>query len=213
VSHVRVGEESVSDTVRAMGRIADALQETTAKMRLLGERNARIVDIVDRIEELAAQSTLLSLNAAIEAAHAGEAGAGFGVVADEMRRLAENSRIAAADIVNITEQVRHDTSAVLQSMAHAQLRVVEGNGLAAQATVALSAIDATMQRSSAVADHISNTSEEQARTTRMVAETVRAIVGIATESAAGAEGTARAVQDLVRFSESLNSAVEQFKMA
>jgi PAS domain S-box-containing protein len=212
LDHVQAGNASVSDTAVAMGRIDGAMQETAAKMRLLGERNARIAAIVGRIEDVADQSKLLALNAAIEAAHAASAGAGFGVVAEEMGRLAEHSRKATSDIVEIITEIREDTSAALVAMGHATREVLQGGILAEKARRALVDISEAVEHSSALSESIRLASEEQTRTAKQVAEAVRATFDIAMESATGADETARTVKSLVELSQSLNEAIGQFKM-
>jgi PAS domain S-box-containing protein len=212
LDHVKTGDRSVTSTVGAMTRIDEAMRETADKMRLLGKRNAQIAAIVDRLEEVAAQSKLLALNAAIEAAHAAEAGAGFGVVAEEMGRLAEHSRESTSDIIEIITEIREDTTAALTAMEHATREVKQGGTLAEEARRALIDISRAVEHSSDLSENIREASEEQTRTARQVAEAVRATFDIANESAAGADQTAHTVRSLVDLSQGLNQAIGQFKM-
>jgi methyl-accepting chemotaxis protein len=195
-----------------MTRIDEAMRATAEKMRLLGQRNAQIAQIVDRLEEVAAQSKLLALNAAIEAAHAADAGAGFGVVAEEMGRLAEHSRESTSDIIEIITEIREDTTAALAAMEHATREVQQGGELAEAARRALIDISRSVEHSSELSENIRRASEEQTRTAKQVAEAVRATFDIANESAAGADQTAHTVRSLVDLSQGLNEAIGQFKM-
>ena len=126
LEHVREGEQAVNATVQGMARIDEAVSETAEKMRLLEQRSKQIFEIIRLIEEIASQSTLLSLNAAIEAAHAGDAGRGFGVVAEEIRRLADRSTGATKDVTAIVEGMVEETRAVLMAMENGMRRCTRG---------------------------------------------------------------------------------------
>ena len=142
------GDKSVRDTSEAMSRIDSAVQQTSEKMRLLGIRSSEISEIIDLINDIAAQTNLLALNAAIEAAHAGEAGLGFSVVADEIRKLAERSARATRDVGNLIKSIQTETSEALTAMELGMKEVRGGSHLATEASNALRDISEAVRQSS-----------------------------------------------------------------
>src|SRR5262249_53282849 len=131
------GDISVRDTSEAMLRIDSAVQQTAEKMKSLGTRSSEISEIINLIDEIAAQTNLLALNAAIEAAHAGEAGLGFSVVAEEIRKLAERSARATRDVGTLIKGIQNETREALSAMEVGMKEVKAGTGLAGQASRAL----------------------------------------------------------------------------
>jgi len=212
MEHLREGEESVSASTDGMTRIDDAVSETAEKMRLLEKRSRQIFEIITLIEELAAQSTLLSLNAAIEAAHAGEAGRGFGVVADEIRRLAERSTQSTKEVTTIVEGMVEETRLVLSAMERGLHEVHEGRQLSERAQKSLRTIQALVERSAALSEQISQASREQAKATQTVSGTMQTIANVTHESAAGANEATKAVKDLVDLAEQLTQAIARFRL-
>jgi twitching motility protein PilJ len=212
LEHVRQGNSSVNATSEGIQRIDQAVLETAEKMRLLEERSQEISNIIGLIEEIASRSELLSLNAAIEAAHAGDAGRGFGVVAEEIRRLADRSTEATAAVAKIVEAIVRETRAVLLAMENGMREVRSGRELSDQAQRSLTEIQTLVQESAQLAGQISLASREQAHVTDTVAKSMQTIAGITEESSAGAKETSRAVQDLVGLSEHLNRAIARFRI-
>jgi twitching motility protein PilJ len=202
----------VNAAAAGMNRIDAAVSETAEKMRLLQSRSDEIFEIIGLIEELASQSNLLSLNAAIEAAHAGDAGRGFGVVADEIRRLAERSTDATNNVTTIVKAIVSETRAVLGAMENAMREVKAGGELSAKAQSSLQEIQALVQRSATIAEHISGASREQVRATQTVAQSMQTLSNVTLESSAGAGETTKAVKDLVDLSEQLNRAISRFRI-
>jgi PAS domain S-box-containing protein len=206
------GDKSVRDTSEAMSRIDTAVQQTSEKMRLLGIRSSEISEIIDLIDEIAAQTNLLALNAAIEAAHAGEAGLGFSVVADEIRKLAERSARATRDVGNLIKSIQHETSEALTAMEVGMKEVRGGSYLATQASDALQDISKAVRQSSELIEEISAASEEQARVTSNVASAMQTISSITLETSAGAHETAQTIEGMVGLADRLNKSISQFKV-
>jgi twitching motility protein PilJ len=206
------GDKSVRDTSEAMTRIDSAVQQTSEKMRLLGVRSSEISEIIDLIDEIAAQTNLLALNAAIEAAHAGEAGLGFSVVADEIRKLAERSARATRDVGNLIKSIQSETSEALTAMEIGMKEVRGGSYLATQASNALQDISTAVRQSSELIEEISAASEEQARVTSNVATAMQTISSITLETSAGAHETAQTIEGMVSLADRLNKSISQFKV-
>jgi PAS domain S-box-containing protein len=206
------GGESVRFTVEAMGRINTAVIETSEKMRLLGIRSSEISEIIDLIEDIAVQTNLLSLNAAIEAAHAGQAGVGFSVVADEIRKLAERSGRATKDVANLIKGVQKETTEALAAMEIGMKEVTQGKEVAEQASAALKDISAAVNKSSDLIEEISTAADEQARVTMNLAAAMQTISSITIETSAGAHETAQTIRGMVYLSEQLNDAISKFKV-
>lgn len=207
----RFGDESVGNTSEGMSRIDEAVQRTADKMRLLARRGSEISEIISLITEIASQTNLLSLNAAIQAAHAGDAGLGFSVVAEEIRKLAERSAEATKRVSDLVKGVQTETAEALLAMENGMKEVGEGKRLAREARQALQDISGVVKQSSLMIEEISSASEEQARVTRGVAEAMQVISSIAIETSAGTRQSTQSVYRMVSLSESLNEAISQFK--
>lgn len=206
------GDRSVRDTSEAMSRIDSAVQQTAEKMRSLGLRSSEISEIMDLIDEIASQTNLLALNAAIEAAHAGEAGLGFSVVADEIRKLAERSARATRDVGNLIKSIQSETAEAVTAMEVGMKEVRGGSLLANQASRALQDISDAVRQSSELIEEISAASEEQARVTSNVANAMQTISSITLETSAGAHETAQTIEGMVGLADRLNKAISQFKV-
>jgi PAS domain S-box-containing protein len=206
------GDRSVRDTSEAMSRIDTAVQVTAEKMKLLAKRSSEISEIIDLINDVASQTNLLSLNAAIEAAHAGEAGLGFSVVAEEIRKLAERSARATRDVGSLIKGIQNETAEALDAMEKGMREVKGGSTLAEQARQSLQDISNVVRQSAELIEEISAASEEQARVTRNLAGAMQTVSSITLETSAGAHETAQTIQGMVSLSEQLNEAISQFKV-
>jgi PAS domain S-box-containing protein len=212
LEHLQGSDQAVDATAQGMARIDGAVSATAEKMRLLGERSGEIFEIIDMIEEIASRSELLSMNAAIEAAHAGDLGRGFGVVAEEIRLLAERSNDATRNVTAIVKGMAGEIRAALEAMENSTREVKQGLALSQKARSGLEEISNLVQRATDLAGQISAATGEQTSAAKTVAQAMQAIASITEESTAGSNETTRAVQDLVSLSEQLNGAISRFRI-
>jgi len=207
------GNRSVRDTLEGMQRIRSSVQATAKRIKALGDRSLEISEIVNVINDITEQTNLLALNAAIEAARAGEAGRGFAVVADEVRKLAEHSRNATKDIAALIKAIQAETNDAVVVMEEGTKEVEIGAKLADQAGRALDAISTVVRQSAELVQEISLASKQQVRGTEGVANAMQIISNITRQTSQGARQTARTVEQLVHMSEQLNEALSQFRVA
>jgi twitching motility protein PilJ len=207
------GNRSVRDTLEGMQRIRASVQATAKKIKSLGDRSLEISDIVKVINDITEQTNLLALNAAIEAARAGEAGRGFAVVADEVRKLAEHSRTATKDISALIKSIQAETNEAVVVMEEGTREVEVGAKLADQAGKALEAISSVVRQSAELVQEISLASKQQVRGTEGVANAMQIISNITRQTSQGTRQTARTVETMVKLSEQLNEALSQFRIA
>jgi methyl-accepting chemotaxis protein len=207
------GNRSVRDTLEGMQRIRASVQATGKKIKSLGDRSLEISEIINVINDITEQTNLLALNAAIEAARAGEAGRGFAVVADEVRKLAEHSRTATKDIAALIKAIQAETNEAVVVMEEGTKEVEVGARLADQAGKALEAISSVVRQSAELVQEISLASKQQVRGTEGVANAMQIISNITRQTSQGARQTARTVEQMVKLSEQLNEALSQFRIA
>ena len=207
------GNRSVRDTLEGMQRIRASVQATAKKIKSLGDRSLEISEIINVINDITEQTNLLALNAAIEAARAGEAGRGFAVVADEVRKLAEHSRTATKDIAALIKAIQAETNEAVVVMEEGTKEVEVGARLADQAGKALEAISSVVRQSAELVQEISLASKQQVRGTEGVANAMQIISNITRQTSQGARQTARTVENMVKLSEQLNEALSQFRIS
>ena len=205
------GNRAVRDTLEGMHRIRSSVQATAKKIKSLGDRSLEISEIINVINDITEQTNLLALNAAIEAARAGEAGRGFAVVADEVRKLAEHSRSATKDIAALIKAIQAETNEAVVVMEDGTREVEVGAGLADQAGKALEAISSVVRQSAELVQEISLASKQQVRGTEGVANAMQIISGITRQTIQGARQTAGTVNNMAKLSEQLNEALAQFR--
>src|SRR5712664_1798351 len=205
------GNRAVRDTLDGMQRIRSSVQATARKIKSLGDRSLEISEIINVINDITEQTNLLALNAAIEAARAGEAGRGFAVVADEVRKLAEHSRTATKDIAALIKAIQAETNEAVVVMEEGTTEVEIGTGLADQAGKALEAISSVVRQSAELVQEISLASKQQVRGTEGVANAMQIISGITRQTTQSARQAAGTVGTLVKLSEQLVDALSQFR--
>src|SRR6185437_12367215 len=207
------GNRAVRDTLEGMQRIRASVQATAKKIKSLGDRSLEISEIINVINDITEQTNLLALNAAIEAARAGEAGRGFAVVADEVRKLAEHSRTATKDIAGLIKAIQAETNEAVVVMEEGTKEVEVGARLADQAGKALEAISSVVRQSAELVQEISLASKQQVRGTEGVANAMQIISNITRQTSQGARQTSRTVEQLVHMSEQLNEGLSQFRVS
>ena len=212
VSIAGKGGDTVRRTINGMDTIREQIQETSKRIKRLGESSQEIGDIVELIDDIADQTNILALNAAMQAAMAGEAGRGFAVVADEVQRLAERSSNATKQIEALVKTIQADTNEAVISMESTTSEVVSGAQLAEDAGVALKEIETVSQqieeRISGVADSAKRQSDQAAR----IDETMSVIQEITVQTSDGTRMTARSIGDLANLAEDLQRSVAGFRL-
>jgi twitching motility protein PilJ len=206
------GGEAVTNAIDAMYRIRNTVQQTADRIKTLGESSQEIGDIVHLIETIATQTNLLALNAAIEAARAGETGRGFGVVADEVRRLADRSTKAANDIATLVQSIQSEVTEAVAAMEYGVAEVAEGVNLADEAGSALQEIVSVAQQSADLIQEISLSSRQQRTASEAVVEQMESISQIATQTAHGSQQSATSGAELGSLSDRLRQSVSRFRL-
>ncbi len=206
------GGASVAETIKGMQRIRATVQSTGKKIKGLGERSLEIGAIIEVISEIATQTNLLALNAAIEAARAGEQGKGFAVVADEVRKLAERAARATKDITGLIKGIQVETSEAVTVMEEGTREVEEGTKLADQAGAALREIEQIVKQTSNLMTDITKAAGDQVRSTESVVHTMGSISHLTQETANGVQETVTTINSLAALTKRLNAAIGRFKL-
>lgn len=206
------GSKVVSKAVGAMELIAEIVSQAVNKVLDLGKNSDKIGEIISVIEEIADQTNLLALNAAIEAARAGEHGRGFAVVADEVRKLAERTSSATHEITGMISQIQEDTKTVVNSINYGNKEVQDGKELAEEAGDAIKKI---VSKTTIVVDEINQVataSEQQSITSSQIAQNIEMINNVSRETLAGIHHMAGAANDLNDTTENLKQMIHRFKI-
>ena len=206
------GGASVAETIKGMQRIRAAVQTTGKKIKGLGERSLEIGAIIEVINEIATQTNLLALNAAIEAARAGEQGKGFAVVADEVRKLAERAARATKDITGLIKGIQVETSEAVTVMEEGTREVEEGTKLADQAGAALREIEQIVKQTAGLVTDITQAASDQVKVTESVVSTMDHISKFTQETTQGVEDTVSTIGKLADLSKRLTDAIGRFKL-
>ncbi len=206
------GKEIVDQTIIGMNRIAEVVNQAALTVEALGKSSKKIGEIVKVINEIADQTNLLALNAAIEAARAGEHGRGFAVVADEVRKLAERTTGATTEITDMISAIQNDTSGAVKSMYAGTEEVKKGKELANKAGESLAQIKKSTLAVTDLVGQVAAASEEQSTTSEEISKSIDGINQVTRESAVGVEQIAKAAEDLNRLTENLQNIMGGFKV-
>lgn len=206
------GGQVVTQTIAGMNRIADVVSEAASTVEALGANSDKIGEIIQVIDDIADQTNLLALNAAIEAARAGEQGRGFAVVADEVRKLAERTTKATKEIADMIKTIQNDTHEAVTSINRGNDEVVSGKTLAAKAGESLKDIITSSNSVLSAITQVAAASEEQSTSAEQISKNIESINSVTHQSAAGVQQIARAAEDLNSLTNNLETLIAQFKL-
>ncbi|MGH9591767.1 MAG: methyl-accepting chemotaxis protein, partial [Bryobacteraceae bacterium] len=209
----REGGRIVEETLSKMRSIANSVGETATKVQELGKSSDQIGEIIGVIDDIADQTNLLALNAAIEAARAGEQGRGFAVVADEVRKLAERTSKATKEIASMIKNIQAETKVAVSAMQDGTNQVEMGVESTTQAGSSLHDIIRVSEQVGDMITHIATAATQQSSATEQVNANVEQIAKITQETAAGAQESAKAVHDLSNLALDLQNMVSKFKIS
>jgi twitching motility protein PilJ len=207
------GLSAVQNAIGGMNSIRDQIQETSKRIKRLGESSQEIGEITELISDITEQTNVLALNAAIQAASAGEAGRGFSVVAEEVQRLAERSADATRQISALVKAIQTDTQDAVAAMERSTQGVVEGARLSDNAGTALSEIDRVSRQLADLIEQISASASREAVSANEVAGNIQHIFAVTEQTGEGTRSTANQVRELSRMAEELRQSVARFKIA
>ena len=208
----KAGAQVVQNTIHGMDTIREQIQDTSKRIKRLGESSQEIGDIVSLINDIADQTNILALNAAIQASMAGDAGRGFAVVADEVQRLAERSGAATKQIEALVKTIQTDTNEAVVSMEQTTSEVVRGARLAQDAGVALEEIESVSKSLAELIQNISNAARQQASSAGHISNTMNVIQEITSQTSAGTTATAKSIGNLSEMAIDLRNLVAGFKL-
>jgi methyl-accepting chemotaxis protein len=206
------GGRVVTESIQGMTRIADVVKKSAETIQLLGQRSSEIGEITEVIDDIADQTNLLALNAAIEAARAGEQGRGFAVVADEVRKLAERTTKATKEIVKMIQQIQRDINGAVDSMKEGTREVDKGSKLTDKAGESLSEIIKGAQQVADVINNVAEASEEQSKAAEQISSNIEEINRVTKENEAGVQLIAKYADELNRLTDNLKTQVSVFRI-
>ncbi|BCD99979.1 methyl-accepting chemotaxis protein [Marinicellulosiphila megalodicopiae] len=212
VAIAKKGSDVVQATINGMDNIREQIQETSKRIKRLGESSQEIGDIVSLINDIADQTNILALNAAIQASMAGDAGRGFAVVADEVQRLAERSSSATKQIEALVKTIQNDTNEAVISMEQTTSEVVRGARLAQDAGVALEEIENVSKSLADLIQNISNAARQQASSAGHISNTMNVIQEITSQTSSGTTATAKSIGNLAQLANEMRASVAGFKL-
>ena len=212
VSAAEEGSKAVENAIKGMNEIREQIQETSKRIKRLGESSQEIGEITELISDITEQTNVLALNAAIQAASAGDAGRGFSVVAEEVQRLAERSGEATKQIGALVRTIQTDTHDAVAAMEKSTQGVVEGAKLSDAAGAALSDIRRVSNRLAELIQGISISTDLQATSANGVAQNIQNILTVTEQTQEGTQQTATSIRELSRLADELKSSVSRFRV-
>jgi twitching motility protein PilJ len=213
VAAAEQGATAVQNAIKGMGEIREQIQETSKRIKRLGESSQEIGEITELISDITEQTNVLALNAAIQAASAGEAGRGFSVVAEEVQRLAERSGDAAKQIGALVRTIQTDTHDAVAAMEKSTQGVVEGARLSDAAGAALADISRVSNRLAELIQGISTATGLQATSANGVAHNMQHILAITGQAQEGTQQTAQSIRELAMLAQELKNSVSRFRVS
>lgn len=206
------GHKAVLDSINGMNHIRDQIQNTSKRIKRLGESSQEIGEITELISDITEQTNVLALNAAIQAASAGEAGRGFSVVAEEVQRLAERSAEATRQIAELVKTIQNDTHDAIMAMERSTQEVVQGATLSDNAGKALEEIDQVSNKLFDLIQQISATTSEEANQANAVAGSIQQIFSVTEQATEGTRTTDQTVRELAKVAQELRASISRFKI-
>lgn len=206
------GAQAVQDAIGGMNTIREQIQDTAKRIKRLGESSQEIGEITELISDITEQTNVLALNAAIQAASAGEAGRGFSVVAEEVQRLAERSADATRQIATLVRAIQADTQDAVQAMEHSTREVVEGARLSDNAGAALAEIDRLSRQVAELIEQIASSATREAELAGQTAGSIQHIFAVTEQTGEGTRSTVQQVRELSRVADELRQSVSRFNI-
>ena len=211
-ANAQTGRQSVQRTISGMNRIREQVQETSKRFKRLGESSQSVGEIVQLIADIADRTSILALNASIQAATAGESGRGFAVVAQEVERLAERSNQATGEIATLIKTIQTETAEAISAMEESTKEVVAGSQLAQEAGTALGEIESVSDRLAELIQEVSAVTTQQANGASSLSRSMSEISQMTQHTAVGTRQTAVSVTQLASLANELRTSVESFKV-
>jgi methyl-accepting chemotaxis protein len=212
LANAKQGATAVQNTIQGMHRIRSQVQETSKRIKRLGERSQEISEIVQLIGDIADRTSILALNASIQAARAGEAGRSFAVVAEEVERLAERSTNATKQIASLVNTIQSETNEAVMAMEESTHEVVQGSQVADKAGQALGEIEGVSSRLAELIQSISLAATQQARGSDNLSKAMSEISEVTQQTATGTRQAASSISSLATLADELRSSVSTFKL-